>query len=329
MQRRVDGIHHPVQCRVMRHVADARNDKQFALQQFIVQPHGLGLRINHQVVFSSNDRDRQHKFAVAFGHRIGRRHHEGGIFCIGAQLHRPQHHFPRDDREEIVWQLSRRKHALGHFLEHEPARQRRDRVAHHIAQYGQGDRRGQQGINAQAGVEVAAHQHQAAHVFRVRQGHGHRHHRAHRVTNDHRPLDAQAFQRRAEQIGLRRWCPEPIARSAAVAETGPVEGNHAVIAGQPVHQAAGDEVRMRHGIAMDQHDRRAFAALDVVQVNAVNVDEAAGRRVVALGPARPGFNPRGGGGRTCHSGQGDGAGAGHCRGFCAGTETVHTDFQGW
>ena len=61
------------------------------------------------------------------------------------------------------------------------------------------------------------------------------------------------------------------------------------------NDAARLEVLERHGVAVDQHDRAAAAALEAVQPHArLDLDQAAARRVVALGPARLPFDPGGG-----------------------------------
>ena len=58
-----------------------------------------------------------------------------------------------------------------------------------------------------------------------------------------------------------------------------------VILGGPVQQAAQFEIVGVEDIAVQQHQLRSLNALEVVQAQAVDVDEFAGRRIVAFGGA--------------------------------------------
>jgi hypothetical protein len=70
-------------------------------------------------------------------------------------------------------------------------------------------------------------------------------------------------------------------RPLAVAVAGPVEGDDAVAQARLAHQAAQHEVLHHAAQAVQQHERRAFAGLDVVQPHAIDSDEAPERTVLA------------------------------------------------
>jgi hypothetical protein len=103
------------------------------------------------------------------------------------------------------------------------------------------------------------------------------------MADDRRRLDAELSERRMQQLRLRRRCPEAIAGPAAMAEARPVERENAVMASQAIEQAARLEIALRHGIAVDQDDGRALASLDDMKADAVDVEQAAGGRLFALG----------------------------------------------
>src|SRR5204862_2747741 len=127
---------------------------------------------------------------------------------------------------------------------------------------------------------------------------GERDHRAHRVADYYRLFDPEPGERRVEHLRLSRRRPEPIARSSAVAEAGTIERDDAVIARQAVEQAARLVVALRDHVAVDQHDRRPFAVLDDMQARSVDVEQAAGRRLIALSSTRAALDPGGGDGCT-------------------------------
>src|SRR6476661_686278 len=106
------------------------------------------------------------------------------------------------------------------------------------------------------------------------------------MADDSRLLDAKLRERRMQQLRLRRRCPQAIAGPAAVAEARSVEGKHAVMASQAIEHAARLEVALRHGVAVDQHDGRALASLDDVEPDALDVKQAARRRLLPLGSTR-------------------------------------------
>ena len=76
-----------------------------------------------------------------------------------------------------------------------------------------------------------------------------------------------------------------------MAEARSVEGKHAVMASQAIEHAARLEVALRHGVAVDQHDGRALASLDDVEPDALDVKQAARRRLLPLGSTRAALDP--------------------------------------
>src|SRR6476661_3600988 len=114
------------------------------------------------------------------------------------------------------------------------------------------------------------------------------------MADNYRLFDAELGERRVEQFRLGRRRPEAIARPSAVAKAGTIKCDDAVIARQTIEQAARLVVALRDHVAVDQHDRRPFALLDNMQAHAFYREQAAGRRLVALGSTGPAFNPGGG-----------------------------------
>ena len=221
--------------------------------------------------------------------------------------------------------LARREHRLHEPIQHQARGDGGDGVAHDVAEHRQCDRRGEQRVDARARVVVAAEEHETSHVFGVIEREGERDHRAHRMADDYRLFDAELGERRVEQLRLGRRRPEAIARPGAVAKAGTIERDHAVIARQAVEQAARLEVALRDHVAVDQHDRGPFALLDNMQAHAVDLEQAAGGRVVTLGSAGAAFDPSGGEGCTEQRGAGPNGGARGREGFEIGS--VHCTSQ--
>src|SRR5690242_15586741 len=98
-------------------------------------------------------------------------------------------------------------------------------------------------------------------------------------------LDAQLCQGFPQQLGLRRRRPGSPTRPVAVAEARTVEHDDAVSLCQAVDNAADLELLDHRAVAMQQNQRRALAAVEVVEPDAVELDEAAMRRMLALGTA--------------------------------------------
>ena len=72
-----------------------------------------------------------------------------------------------------------------------------------------------------------------------------------------------------------------------VAGVAPVERDDAMVPGDPVEHATPDIVLGSDDIAVQEHDRRSIALLDVVQPDAIDGDELAGGRVVMFDLAGP------------------------------------------
>ena len=75
---------------------------------------------------------------------------------------------------------------------------------------------------------------------------------------------------------------------------------------EPVDEAARHQVLESNHRAVQQHDRRAEAAVDVMQPDAVDLDEPARWGMVRFGATRAVGDPRGGGGEHRRGDAGDG-----------------------
>src|SRR5262249_13048875 len=85
--------------------------------------------------------------------------------------------------------------------------------------------------------------------------------------------------------------PYAAARTLAVAEARPIERDHAMPLGEPVDDAAHHEVLEPNGVPVQEHERRAAAAIDVVQTHAVHGHELADRRMRLLRLVRAALHP--------------------------------------
>lgn len=113
------------------------------------------------------------------------------------------------------------------------------------------------------------------------------------MTNNDGFLNAQQSQCRMEHICLSSRSPEPIARTRAVTETGPIECNHTVVARQLTRKPTGLEISERDTVSVNQHDGRTLAALDVVKTRVPHVDELPAWRVLAFCTTGSGLDPQG------------------------------------
>ena len=109
-----------------------------------------------------------------------------------------------------------------------------------------------------------------------------------------RPLDAETGKRPAHEIGLRPRRPQAPVRALAVAIAGSVDGDDAISACEAIDEAADDPVVHHRAVAVEEHEGRALAGDMDVHADAVDIDDAAGRRVAPLGPFRPGVDSCGG-----------------------------------
>ena len=74
--------------------------------------------------------------------------------------------------------------------------------------------------------------------------------------------------------------------SLAVAVAGPLNHDHAVALGQPIHEAADREILDQGAVAVNEHQGLTGPLLDVVQAHPVHVQKAPDRRVFALSVSR-------------------------------------------
>lgn len=86
-----------------------------------------------------------------------------------------------------------------------------------------------------------------------------------------------------DEFGLGIWRPYDVARPVAVAEAGPIEDDNPVVLGSKTDQTAGFEVLNHAAVAVQKNQRVTRASLNVVKPNTVDIQEAAGRRIVMFG----------------------------------------------
>ena len=98
-------------------------------------------------------------------------------------------------------------------------------------------------------------------------------------------LDTKLVQGVLIERGMRSGRPQP-ARALAVAVAGPLDDNHAVALGEPVHQAVHGEVLDQSAVAVNEGQGLAGPFLNVVQAHPVHVQKAPDRRVFALSVSR-------------------------------------------
>ena len=270
--------------RMMHHVPCPRYQLELAVRDLLVKPDGLAADIHDLVVAAGHDHHGQAQLAIAVPHRCRLASHAGAILGLGSDLQWPNRHAALEALLEALRHRQRREHSLEQQRQGCRTEQRRDRVAQHIAENGHGRGRDQQRIGPHGRVIVARHQNQAAH----RRWIGKRERQGGKcppgMANHHRvALDAEPCQRTADEVGLRCGGPCRVARAVAVAIARPVEGDDAVPPrGELVEHAAQDPVLGGHHIAVEQHDRRSGALLEVVQPDSIDLDEASGGRVPAL-----------------------------------------------
>ena len=98
-----------------------------------------------------------------------------------------------------------------------------------------------------------------------------------------RILDAKLEQCLANNVGLRGRRPDRVTGTFAIAKTWPVEDDHAMFFGHQFEHATYLEIIRHCLIAVEQHDRRAGALLQVMEPHTIDLDERASGGVVALG----------------------------------------------
>jgi hypothetical protein len=98
-------------------------------------------------------------------------------------------------------------------------------------------------------------------------------------------LDAQCLEGTEQEIGLRRCTPCRALRPVAVAVARSVERDHPVPLGHPVEDAAQHPVVRGNDVAVQKHDGWTLALLEIMQPDAIHLDEPPARRVPLLGLA--------------------------------------------
>ncbi len=93
---------------------------------------------------------------------------------------------------------------------------------------------------------------------------------------------AELLQRFEKQFSLCVRSPDDVPRPIAVAVSGAIEYDDAVVFGGQFDQAAGFEILNHAAVTVEKHQRPAGAALQIVDPHAFDLDEAPGRRIVAL-----------------------------------------------
>jgi hypothetical protein len=99
------------------------------------------------------------------------------------------------------------------------------------------------------------------------------------MTDDNRPIDAEARERALEELGLRCRCPPSLPRPGAVAEARAIEGDRAMRPRDPIEDAGGNEIGDVGAVSVEENHRRAVPAFNVVQSHAINVDDATDGRM--------------------------------------------------
>src|SRR5215207_6536313 len=86
-----------------------------------------------------------------------------------------------------------------------------------------------------------------------------------------------------QQVGLGFRGPDRAPRALTMAVSRTVEHDDAECLSSHIDEAAGLEVLDHAAVAVQKDQRLAFASLDVMEAHAVNFDELAGWRILALG----------------------------------------------
>jgi hypothetical protein len=216
-------------------------------------------------------------------HRRGVTGHAGTILGLGSDLQGPNRHAALEALLEALRHRQGREHPLEQQRQGRRTEQRRDGVAQHVAKHRHGRGRDQQRVGPHGRVVVARQQDQAAHPCRIGKRERQGGKRPPGVADHHRALDVEMRKGAAKKVGLRRGSPRRATWPVAVAVAGAIEGDDAMpLRGYLVEHAAQDPVLRRHHVAVEQHDRCSGTPLEVVQPDAINLDEASGGRMPAL-----------------------------------------------
>ena len=262
----------------------------------LVEPPGVAVDADHPVLDAGHDRHRQlAQLLVALPHRRHRRHHGDRVLGLGADL-------PRPDRE-AVGELAAEARPATAAARTSPSGSAAAARARAAARPCSASRRPAPGWPA---APPAARRAARSACSSPTAGPGRP-----RPPGGRAPAPAPpACPRNGPpppggrgRAGRRRGgagrpalpATTPSRAAGAVAEAGAVDGHHPVPFGDPVEHAAPDIVLGTDDVAVQQDDRRPGAPLEVVQPDAVDLEEPAARGMLALGPARPGGVPERGG----------------------------------
>ena len=185
---------------------------------------------------------------------------------------------------EVRWDLAWGEHAFDGGWQERPTDERRDRVAQDVSEDGDRGRRGQRYVGARSRLEIARQQYQAAHRLGMIEREGSGNHGAQQVTEDEGPLDSQTIESASQKVGLRSRRPLSTVRTVAVAHTRPVERDDPMTFGREVENATVRKILGGDDVAVQQDDGRPFTLFEVMEPDAVKVDEPTLGRVPPLHP---------------------------------------------
>src|SRR5689334_22299684 len=94
-----------------------------------------------------------------------------------------------------------------------------------------------------------------------------------------RAFDTELLQRFVQQAGLCQWMPDRGAGPGALSVSRPIEHDHAIALAGHIDDSAQLIILDHRSVAVQENERWPFAALDVVQPNTFDVEEAALRRI--------------------------------------------------
>src|SRR5262249_29125188 len=95
-------------------------------------------------------------------------------------------------------------------------------------------------------------------------------------------LDSQGRERPQQEPGLFGGPPTSVARTFAIAEPRPVEGDDAMARGDALGDAAGKEVADHAAVAVQEDDGSSATAREIVKTHSIDADEIINRRVIGL-----------------------------------------------
>jgi hypothetical protein len=102
------------------------------------------------------------------------------------------------------------------------------------------------------------------------------------MSEDESAPHAQSLQRCKKQVGLCIRRPNNVSRTLAVSIPWAIEHDNPVILGSQFDETARFEVLDHASVAVKKDERSTRSPLDVVEADPVNIEEFAGRRIIAL-----------------------------------------------